>query len=382
MPSIKRFLYHILSRVDNFIDAIKFRMVKVTGIGASSPIKVATYRGFGSDSRIFVQGRVLVKKSFKYDWQRKTIGTVLQTYQQFETDEVPNAKLTIEVGHNAYELQSDPEGYFTLDARLGRPMERSAEPWRTISIHLYETPWKKTDIRTTTTVLIPSTRAAIGVITDIDDTIIHTGVTSPLKWKVIYNTFFKSAERRKAFDEVGAFFQSLQTGSSGKDYNPVFYVSNSPYNLYERIKRFLKHNALPKGPLLLRDIGIPYRLHPLAYRGHKASSIIRILETYPDLRFILVGDSGEKDTYIYNEIANDFPDRIVAIFIRDVRSRRCFRKISKYLSAIDDSKIRIFENYKQAAELAEELDLLNYAQFEDFRIETARQYAQWENNPL
>ncbi|MBK6949431.1 MAG: App1 family protein [Haliscomenobacter sp.] len=65
-------------------------------------------------------------------------------------------------------------------------------------------------------------------------------------------------------------------------------------------------HKLPKGPLLLRDIGIPYKLHT-RYDSHKTESIHRILETFPDLPFILVGDSGEKAPSFYYELAERFP---------------------------------------------------------------------------
>ena len=38
--------------------------------------------------------------------------------------------------------------------------------------------------------LIPSKQAEFGIISDIDDTILHTGLVSTLKWRVIYNTVF------------------------------------------------------------------------------------------------------------------------------------------------------------------------------------------------
>ena len=368
MPSLKRFLLNILRRIDNAIDALKFKMVKASGRGRKYPIKIATYRGFGSHHSIFLQGRVLVRKSYRKEEEKSRLDYILNTYNRFESDEVPNARLRITVGDNSYEVSTDQEGYFTLDQRLHIPLPVLDDPWYPVDIKLLETPWRKMDLTTTTSVLIPPRHAKVGIITDIDDTILHTGVTSPLKWRVIYNTFFKSASRRKVFDEAAAFFRALQQGADEQQYNPVFYVSNSPHNLYEMIKKFLKINHLPKGPVLLRDIGIPYRLHPLGYQGHKAGSITRILQTFPDIPFILVGDSGEKDAYIYHEIAHDYPERIAVIYIRDVRSPRRVRKIRRFMEDLDTITLEIFKAYHEAAQLAARDKLLSYQQFAEIRL--------------
>lgn len=364
MAPFKRIIIRLLRKIDDFIDGIKFSMVRVGGRGKKFPIKIATYRGFGSHQSIFLQGRVLVKKSFKKKEDKTRLDQILETYNNFESDEVPNAKLNISVGNNTYQVLSDKEGYFTLDNQLRNSLPKIKDSWYSVDITLVETPWRKMDLTTSTTVLVPPAQAKFGIITDIDDTILHTGVTSPLKWKVIYNTFFKSARRRKVFDEAAAFFNAMHLGSDNRAFNPVFYVSNSPHNLYDMIKEFLKINHLPKGPMLLRDIGIPYRLHPSGYKGHKAGSISRILDTYADMPFILIGDSGEKDTYIYHEVANDYPNRIKAIFIRDVRSPKRVKRIKNFLSTIPDLNIHIFESYRDAASLAAEHGFLNFDQYE------------------
>lgn len=373
MASPKQFLHNLLRRLDNLIDAWKFKWVAATGRGKHLPIKIATYRGFGSHRMIFLQGRVLVRKSFRRTEEESRLDYLLNTYNRFESDEVPNARLNIEVGNNQYEVSTDQEGYFTLYERLATPLPYLEDPWYTVDIRLLETPWRKMDLETHTTVLIPPEHTQFGIITDIDDTILHTGVTSVLKWKVIYNTFFKSPARRKVFDEAAAFFRALNQGSDERQFNPIFYVSNSPHNLYDMIKKFLKINHLPKGPVLLRDIGIPYRLHPLGYEGHKVSSISRILQTFPDIPFILIGDSGERDAYIYQEIAHDYPDRIAAIYIRDVRSPRRVRRIRRFMEDLNEVSLEIFTTYGEAAQLAASNNILAFDRFEEIRAQLNEQ---------
>jgi phosphatidate phosphatase APP1 len=74
--------------------------------------------------------------------------------------------------------------------------------------------------------------------------------------------------------------------------------------------------ALPLGPLMLRDFGLQRE------KEHKRKRIEEILAAYPKLKFILIGDSGEEDPEIYAAVVNRFPERIRAIYIRSVNPSR------------------------------------------------------------
>jgi phosphatidate phosphatase APP1 len=92
----------------------------------------------------------------------------------------------------------------------------------------------------------------------------------------------------------------------------VFYVSKSPWNLFAPIVEYLEVQGLPLGPVLLRDFG----LRP--EKEHKRKALEDILATYPKLKFILIGDSGENDPEIYAGLVQRDPSRIRAIYIRSV----------------------------------------------------------------
>jgi hypothetical protein len=82
----------------------------------------------------------------------------------------------------------------------------------------------------------------------------------------------------------------------------------------------LEHNEIPSGPLLLADYGLDQTSFPFAsHDTHKRTQIEQILATYPSLRFILIGDSGQRDHAIYQQINYDYPGRILAIYLRDVQ---------------------------------------------------------------
>tara|TARA_R100000458_G_C8108090_1_gene131990 strand:- start:13 stop:597 length:585 start_codon:yes stop_codon:yes gene_type:complete len=140
-------------------------------------------------------------------------------------------------------------------------------------------------------ILIPSTNSSFGIISDIDDTILHTGVTSRLKWRLIFNTFFKNAESRSPLEGAAAFYHLLHRGKSGEEANPVFYVSHSPWNLYRYLELFLRKNNFTKGPILLRDFSKIRGKKEPDEKPQKQKEIIDILNTYPERKFILIGDA-------------------------------------------------------------------------------------------
>jgi phosphatidate phosphatase APP1 len=149
-----------------------------------------------------------------------------------------------------------------------------------------------------------------------DDTVLQSEVTSFLR--AARMVLLENARTRLPFAGVAAFYRALRDGKGGAG-NPIFYVSSSPWNLYDVISGFLEAEEIPTGPLLLRDWDLSLSL--LRNEAHKSSHIREILETYPGLRFMLVGDSAQEDPEIYARVVAAHPDRILAVYIRNVEPR-------------------------------------------------------------
>ena len=76
---------------------------------------------------------------------------------------------------------------------------------------------------------------------------------------------------------------------------------------------------VPRGPLLLRDWDICFgALSSTRHFDHKSASIRTIMQLYPELPFMLLGDTSQHDPEIYRQIVQEFPGRVRAIYIRDV----------------------------------------------------------------
>jgi phosphatidate phosphatase APP1 len=160
--------------------------------------------------------------------------------------------------------------------------------------------------------------AKFGVISDVDDTVIHTDAFSLLR--MARTVFLGNARTRLPFKGVAAFYQALLKGHEQQGINPLFYVSNSPWNLYDLLSDFFNLHNIPIGPILfLRNWGFTSKDQlPTRRREHKVKTAHTILQLFPHLPFILVGDSGEQDPEIYHELVTLYPHRIRAVYIRNV----------------------------------------------------------------
>ena len=132
------------------------------------------------------------------------------------------------------------------------------------------------------------------------------------------------------------------------------YLSNSPWNLYEYLKLFLDHNGFPKGPILLRNFRTPFDRSLKPEKPHKQKEITNILKTYPDMKFILIGDSGEHDASIYTEIAAQFTNRILAIYLRSVKHKKQMQRVQSIIDDFETTPVLMVETSKQAVEHARE----------------------------
>jgi phosphatidate phosphatase APP1 len=268
--------------------------------GWRDPLIILPYLGYGTARKLVLCGRVLEDEGFRPAADADTRWrNLVRFYKRLESDEVPGARLRATYLGTVSEAVTDAEGYFRLEiaprGRLGPGL------WQEVELELLE----PAAARVTGRVLVPPKRARFGVISDIDDTIVASQVTNKLR--MLLTVALSNARTRKPFAGVAAFYRALHAGV-----NPFFYVSKSPWNLYAPLVEYLEVQGLPLGPLMLRDFGLS------SNKNHKTEAIEAILTTYPALKFILIGDSGEKDPEIYAAIVHRFPERIRAIYIRSV----------------------------------------------------------------
>jgi phosphatidate phosphatase APP1 len=272
---------------------------------------VAPYRGYGRPGRILVLARVLEDEGLaEPDVRHGKTRNLLAMLKRLESDPLPRARVRVSLPGSERELLADDEGFVRawLDADPGA----GADSWSTVKLDLIHSR-QGAGPGAVAPILLPPDTAAYGVISDMDDTVLQSEVTSFLR--AARMVLLENARTRLPFAGVAAFYRALREGRGGAG-NPIFYVSSSPWNLYDVISGFLEAQEIPAGPLLLRDWDLSRSL--LRSDPHKTTHIREILETYPTLPFILVGDSTQKDPEIYAHAVAAHPGRILAVYIRSV----------------------------------------------------------------
>lgn len=269
--------------------------------------RIEAYGGHGGPHGVVVRGRVLDDLPPTEATEGEGVGAaVRRSLASFVTHELPGVPLRVEVGGESAEVETDGEGYFTARLRPGATAPASPRTTGTVTL---ARPWRGLtgDHATPVDVHVTGPGARFGLLSDVDDTILETGVQRV--GLMVAQTLTGSALTRTPFAGAPELYRDLAAGV-----NPVFYVSSSPWNLHGFLAAFLRHRGFPPGPLLLRDL-----LGTAAGREQKHDRIREVLALHPDLPFVLLGDSGEHDPQVYADVVREHPGRVLAVYIREVR---------------------------------------------------------------
>jgi phosphatidate phosphatase APP1 len=353
MPDWKSLLYKVANRSETSFDRFKLQFRQ--RMGWTTDIQICPYITYGHHSQILLRGRVLHDRGLKTEDRDTVWENLVNMYKRFSSNEIAGASLKISFNGTVSDIISDEDGYFETTLSL-QPALPAEELWHHPLIELTKSPVPFTlPVQARARVMTPPSTAKFGIISDIDDTVLPTHAQSLLK--SAYMTFLNNAHTRLPFQGVAAFYKALQTGVSGAEYNPIFYVSSSPWNLYDLLFDFMTVNGIPHGPLLLKDYGFTHKkLFSESHEAHKVKSIQNILDAYPTLSFILIGDSGQHDPEIYDKVIKLYPGRILASYIRDVSVEERDLEVKKISGELSSHKVEMVlaENSYTAAKHAAE----------------------------
>jgi phosphatidate phosphatase APP1 len=291
------------------------------------------YRGFGNEKEAFLRGRVLEKEEIIHGdtvVPNTLYYNLKKTWKRYASDEIPGVGVKGTLNGVEADSISDQEGYFDLHFKDLHATDVD-NGWYNVELEITHMPFNLGyEPGATGEVLISKQANSFGVISDIDDTIIHTNIIN--KIQMVLNTIRYDSENRVAFDGVTELYRELTHCHK----NPLLFVSGSSYNLYEMLDTFCQLNEIPKAPFLLRDLGIgPSQWIKESSHSFKMRNIEMILDVYDQLSFIMIGDSGEQDPEIYLDIHKKYPGRVKAIYIRHVHSDARKREINKMTEGLD-----------------------------------------------
>lgn len=279
----------IAHTVESFID--RFRRDRST-----DDLIIEPYVGYGTPEGVIVRGRVLSRKQAREVSQQPRIFTNIRAMASlFLTREVSNVAVNV----HGIETRSDEEGYFTACVPVADPHATQV----TVSLIAQ-------DFECQAPIVIPNPEAELGIISDIDDTIMETGAYNLAR--NLWTTISGSVESRKVFPDTVALIEKRQA-----EKNPVFFVSSSPWNLHAFLDAVFERNKVPFGPKFLRDLGISKtQFIKNSHGSHKGDAIDAIILANPSLKFVLIGDTGQHDGQVYLDAIQRHQMAIVEVCLR------------------------------------------------------------------
>ena len=313
-------------------------MARFFEVAGSFPSFVS-YGGYGNTHRARVMGRVLMSRTGD---QRNWLGE-RRGWRQYIDAQSPRQPVMVTLGDSRQLVYADSGGYLDLFANdhglapgwhaaevrvvdrrsLAAHADLAAGRPRALNAHA------RLGRPTSVPIRIVGDQEQLGVVSDVDDTILVSRVARTflaLRYMLVDNQ-----SGRRAVPGMAAFLRNLQAKASRVGHGrstvpggktgavappPIWYLSASAWNTAPTLRRFLARCGYPHGSLLLRAWGISAAGAPPGTRRHKKSELALLLEMFPQMRLVLVGDNGQHDQSIYGDVARQAPGRIAAIFIR------------------------------------------------------------------
>jgi phosphatidate phosphatase APP1 len=309
--------------------------------------KIEPFRGFGNETMIHVQGMVIEDKGLsKPEGKEKVWKNILATIKRFSSDEIPGVRVEARFMGETKITETDEYGFFYFDfENTGKIEDDAREDWYSVELKLLD---KIVEEQPETTaeaeIRVVSSGQKRIFVSDIDDTVLISHSTQTLK--KLRLMLFKNALTRMPFPGIAEFYRQLEKGKENQSSYPFFYVSSSEWNLYDLLVDFFELNDIPKGVFMLKQLESSIYKFWKSGGGtheHKYEKIRDLMNYFEDRKFILFGDSGQKDRVLYKRLALEFPGRVETIYIRKIKSEKSEteKEFEEVLSEVRTSYVEV-----------------------------------------
>ncbi|MDR1861852.1 MAG: DUF2183 domain-containing protein [Candidatus Ancillula sp.] len=275
--------------------------------------RICPYVAFGTPTRLTVQLRVMLEKEAgSLDFVRRGITSI-------RSKQLPNVKVLVRKPESNYSttLVTDHGGYIFDEIEIELPLGWSEVELSLIKGQKLVRGKRSVDMSSVDeivklrTFIVDDTEASVGILSDIDDTILVSNAPAPLI--ALQNLLFKSPFKRKPVRKMPEFYRYL---AEKLPTAPFFYLSAGPWNQFGFTKRFLASHDFPFGPIIMQDIGPDDNKIFANTRFHKKRYLDKLLKLYPNISWLLIGDDGQHDIEIYKNFTLENPKNVTAILIR------------------------------------------------------------------
>ena len=272
---------------------------------------VVVYHAYGNEQQVIVQGRMERKREFKpVSKEDGWVRNLWRRVKQVKADDIESADINLSINHERFKTKGDDEGYFEFNVKTKQRLKMG---YQKIILQLKD----NQNLHETNATIIDST-PLVGIISDFDDTLIVSEVTDKISLGI--NTMFKNYKQRVIVPTMLERFTKILTQNPKGTPSTLFILTGSPQQLFTPIEQFLNYHHFPKYTLILKKAHGENQ-DPLTDQfAYKTQKIERLIKLYPNMKWIMFGDSGEKDTEVYKAIKEKYPKKVLEYYVRDVDS--------------------------------------------------------------
>lgn len=290
-------------------------------------------------------------EAFELDADAATEKLFVDRARRFLVDNERNQRLTIRLGSREVTLSpSEPNGHVRAQLTLPAAEVRrwATTPGRAPAVLDFRVVTPSGDARVFTGRIHLVGPEGWSIVSDIDDTIKASNVLD--RRELLRNTLVRE------FQPVAGMAEAYQDWQ--REGAAFHYVSGSPWQLYSPLAEFCLQHRFPSGSFQLRYFRVQdgSALDLLAAPDvYKREAIEQLLKDFPRRKFILVGDTGEKDPEVYGDLARRFPERVRLVALRNVTDEALAGlRFQAALRGVPENRIVLF---RDAAELPKPADL-------------------------
>jgi phosphatidate phosphatase APP1 len=260
------------------------------------------------------------------------------------SDSIRNVRVSVRLGKQIVRLErSDAAGYFSGEVPLSA--QQITQLSRDGVIPFESEPMGGNPRRFKgVAVLVPD--EGVTVVTDMDDTIKETHILNRSEARA--NTLVRPF---RAVSGMPDLYRAWKAALEPRIHFHV--VSAGPWQMHEPLRQFTENAGFPDFSWDMRSVDVTapaaliaetIKADPERLYAFKLSRIRALMMRLPKRSFVLVGDSGEKDPEVYAAILAEFPQRVDAVYIRNVtdEGRNASRYTRLYPDADAMAKLRVF----------------------------------------
>jgi len=282
-------------------------------------VSVKVYHGYGHAHNLVVYGHVFKRKAkTRQVYSNNLFVNIIHLLKLFILKPYAFVEVRLQFFDQTIYNKTEVDGFFKFEWKAQHDVTAG---WHNVKVEAIDQYGAVLNIGEGRVYVPHITQYAF--ISDVDDTVMvsHSATVG----RRLRELFIKNPHTRKTFSDTASHYQQLALShTEANQPNPFFYVSSSEWNLYDYLVETFRFNKLPDGAFLLNTLKKWKDLIKTGKTGHegKLLRVMRILDTFPNQKFVFFGDNSQKDPEIYSSIVEKYPQNIEAVYIRNIRPEK------------------------------------------------------------